>query len=69
MSVKRKLIMGDDMVMRGYVPAADYESLAEALKTLFAACDAPVVHHPVLGPKWLGPAMDIARAALDKAGL
>jgi hypothetical protein len=36
----------------------------DALGTLFAACDAPVIHHAKLGPQWLAPAMDIARAAL-----
>jgi hypothetical protein len=44
------------------------ERYQEALSVLIAAVDAPVIHHPVLGPQWLKPALDIAREALADEG-
>lgn len=46
MSVKRKLIMGDDMVMRGYVPASDYERLEAALKEIATSKFLSYAHSP-----------------------
>lgn len=46
-------------------PEHPVTKLTAALRTLFAACDAPVIHHATLGPQWIAPAMEIAREALD----